>query len=267
VNRLFYLAKFVVGFGIFGSICVIVLPLLPLMYLGCGMNKKRYRLLVQDCVYFTFRFVFWYLKIIRFLDIEFVDRSEGQTSKLLVANHISMFDIVTVLSQYRHCNTFVNKKFMKNWILAAIMKSAGYIAVDPGSQSDMFQAMMKAMDLIEQGFTFVVFPEGTRSKTGKLGRFHPAVFRLAYHRKIKWQPLFISCDKPVFNNQARLQWTQGMTRFEINEMPARVVPESCAKKEELLAYVENVETQFQKWMQEEWTLSFNRQVASNPALA
>jgi 1-acyl-sn-glycerol-3-phosphate acyltransferase len=267
VNRIFYFLKFCVGFGIFGSMCVLVTPVLPLMYLGCGMNKKRYRLLVQDCVYFTFRFVFWYLKIIRFLDIEFTNRSAGQRSKLLVANHISMFDVVTVLSQYRHCNTFVNKKFMKNWVIAPIILSAGYIPVDPTSQSGMFQAMMKAMEMIEQGFTFVVFPEGTRSKSGQLGRFHPAVFRLAYHRKIAWQPLFITCDKPVFNNQARMQWTHGMTRFEINEMPARLVPEACAKKSELLSYVENVETQYKKWMQEEWTLSFNRQAASNPVLA
>ncbi len=69
------------------------------------------------------------------------------------------------------------------------MKLAGYINVET---DDLDTILKQAQTAVEQQATLMFFPEGTRSKDGRLNRFHSGPFRLSVQTGLPVVPLCIS---------------------------------------------------------------------------
>lgn len=101
---------------------------------------------------------------------------------ILISNHQSLFDIPALMRFFRERNIrFVAKDNLARHIpLVSEMLRAAQHCMIPRSGSPM-----KAMKVLESfGYRIlkynqipVIFPEGTRSKTGNVGRFHTAGLR------------------------------------------------------------------------------------------
>lgn len=89
---------------------------------------------------------------------------------VLCCNHVSMLDPVhLILGQKRHIYFMAKKELFPNaftrWLFSTVL---GAFAVDrDGSDKD---AIVHAINLVKNGHIMGIFPEGTRSKDGKLGR-------------------------------------------------------------------------------------------------
>ncbi len=101
---------------------------------------------------------------------------------LLVCNHRSMFDpIVTeyVLRKYRLA--FITKP--SNLEIPGISRlavGAGFLAIDRENDREALKTILKAADFLRKDLcSMVVYPEGTRSKTGVMGPFHAGSFKIA----------------------------------------------------------------------------------------
>lgn len=100
---------------------------------------------------------------------------------LIVQNHVSAFDPIALYPAFRERELFfVSKK--ENLAIPVggrLMAAAGVLGLDRENNRQGVLVMRHAAKLMENGGTVVIYPEGTRSKTGELGPFRDGCFKAA----------------------------------------------------------------------------------------
>ena len=106
-----------------------------------------------------------------------VDKGEGFC---FVSNHTSMLDVILMLARLKARTGFVAKLSLLFVPLINVMIAMTHsIFINRKSLRKSVEAIKKAGKRIEKGQSMVVFPEGTRSKTGEVGTFKHGAFRMA----------------------------------------------------------------------------------------
>jgi len=123
-------------------------------------------------------------------DVDFrgIERLPECGPAILAPNHISFLDsaFLTVLLPRRI--SFVGKaEYMDSWKTKHLFPAMGMIPIDRRGGSASEGALAAAERVLARGELFGIFPEGTRSRTGKLYRGHTGAARLA-----------LRADCPVF---------------------------------------------------------------------
>lgn len=109
---------------------------------------------------------------------------------LYCSNHISNLDPITVgAASERKVHYMAKQELFKNPILAYIITLYGAFPVKRGAASK--EPLMKAVELLRDNKTVLIFPEGTRSKTGKLGKPYPGAVLVAKQSAAKVVPVAI----------------------------------------------------------------------------
>lgn len=120
---------------------------------------------------------------------EFVNRHNIDFSKpsVIIANHHSFLDILLLLSINPKVVMVTNKWVYHSPFFGKSVQFAGYILAEDGvvSQTDHVNR------LIKEGYSIIIFPEGTRSKTARTGRFHKGAFYLAEQFNLDIQPVLL----------------------------------------------------------------------------
>lgn len=112
---------------------------------------------------------------------------------IYASNHSSMFDIWALLATLPGSVRFVAKQeLFKIPLLGRAMRAAGHIAIDRAARKKAFEAYDEAARTIREGVSsIVVFPEGTRSRTGELLPFKNAPFGLAIASQVPIVPVYV----------------------------------------------------------------------------
>lgn len=112
---------------------------------------------------------------------------------IYASNHSSMFDIWALLATLPGSVRFVAKQeLFKIPLLGRAMHAAGHIAIDRAARKKAFEAYDEAARIIREGVSsIVVFPEGTRSRTGELLPFKNAPFGLAIAAQVPVVPVYV----------------------------------------------------------------------------
>lgn len=114
------------------------------------------------------------------------------TVAVYVANHQGYFDIPLVLGFLGGAKGLVAKKeikkipFIRSW-----MEELGCVFIDRENPRASMTALNEASAHVAEGYPMVVFPEGTRSKTGEVGEFKAGAFRIAQKNSVPVVPFFI----------------------------------------------------------------------------
>lgn len=111
---------------------------------------------------------------------------------IFVANHCSHLDI-GVLCRIAPVNLhFIGKKELI-WIpiVGWYMFIAGHIMIDRSNKRKAVESLKKAAIKIKNGKSVAMYPEGTRSKTGKIGEFKKGAFHLAIDAGVSIIPVHI----------------------------------------------------------------------------
>ena len=98
---------------------------------------------------------------------------------LLLANHQSYADIPVLYFLRNHFKWMADEALFQIPVFGWIMRMAGYVSVRRGDPRKGIKALERAKGWLGKGVPIFVFPEGTRSHTGALGRFQTGGFRLA----------------------------------------------------------------------------------------
>jgi 1-acyl-sn-glycerol-3-phosphate acyltransferase len=108
-----------------------------------------------------------------------------------MANHASQVDIWAILAEFPGTVRFVYKQGM-NWIplMGLAMRKARHIPIRRQVRSAAFAAYAEAASYLAGGMSAVVFPEGTRSRDGRLQAFKKGAFVLAISAQVPVVPVF-----------------------------------------------------------------------------
>ncbi|MBI2258669.1 MAG: 1-acyl-sn-glycerol-3-phosphate acyltransferase [Flavobacteriia bacterium] len=106
---------------------------------------------------------------------------------IIIANHASFLDILLMLMLSPKIIIMVKKWVYYSPLFGFLVRKAGYIYAHDGSDKNLEEVQKN----FNEGYSLVIFPEGTRSKTGQLGRFHKGAFWLAEQLKCSIQPILI----------------------------------------------------------------------------
>ncbi len=111
---------------------------------------------------------------------------------IYASNHSSMFDIWALFATLPGSVRFVAKReLFRIPLLGPAMRAAGHIPIDRTVKARAFEAYDDAARIIKRGFSPVVFPEGTRSRTGALLPFKNAPFALAIAAQVPIVPVYV----------------------------------------------------------------------------
>jgi 1-acyl-sn-glycerol-3-phosphate acyltransferase len=109
------------------------------------------------------------------------------------SNHSSMFDIWALAAGMPGSIRFVAKQELARIpLLGQAMLAAGHVTIDRTNRNRAMDAYAEAARRIhERGVSTVVFPEGTRSRTGELLPFKNAPFGLAIAAEVPLVPVYV----------------------------------------------------------------------------
>ena len=114
-------------------------------------------------------------------------------SYIIVCNHQSIYDMLTIYGYLPIEFKWVMKKELEKMPFVGMScKALGHVFVDRANSESAKQSLINAKDKISDGVSAFFFPEGTRSKDGKLINFKKGAFRMAKELNLPILPVTIS---------------------------------------------------------------------------
>ena len=112
---------------------------------------------------------------------------------IYMTNHQSFFDIFALLACLPVNFKFILKQELMNLpVFGPATRRAGYIGIERGDPRKAVKSMNLAAERIRNGASVLIFPEGTRSPDGRLGKFKKGGFSLAIKSGCDIVPVAIS---------------------------------------------------------------------------
>jgi 1-acyl-sn-glycerol-3-phosphate acyltransferase len=155
------------------------------------------------------------------------------TSYILMPNHQSNFDIPVILGtipvQFRW---LAKKELFFIPIFGRGMKACEYISIDRSNLASAIESLREVARIVCDGVSVLIFPEGTRSLDGRIGKFKKGGFVLAVETGIPILPIVIDGTLPIMPKGSILV-RPGFVRIEILP-PVETTGYTLDKKEELM---------------------------------
>ncbi|MFD2822403.1 MMPL family transporter [Lacinutrix iliipiscaria] len=112
---------------------------------------------------------------------------------IIISNHTSFLDILAIGMLHPKIIFLVNDWVYNSPIFGKAVKLAGFYPVTSGIENGLSHLQKK----VDQGYSLMAFPEGTRSNTNKMKRFHKGAFYLAEQLKLDIVPVLIHGNSEV----------------------------------------------------------------------
>ena len=154
---------------------------------------------------------------------------------IFMCNHVSNLDPPVVLPLLPgHCSVLLKKELMRIPILGTAMRMGKFVPVERGHRREAAQASVAAAaDALRSGLNILVFPEGTRSKDGRLSTFKKGPFFLAQQTQAPIIPIALSGTQKMMR-KGSIAITPGVAHVRM--LPA-IEPAEYASREDLLRAV------------------------------
>jgi len=119
------------------------------------------------------------------------EKIDPDVTYVMVANHLSLLDILVLFRLFVHFK-WVSK--IENFRVPCVgwnMSLNGYIKIRRGQRSSVIQMMRACEAALTAGNSIMMFPEGTRSLTGRMRAFKTGACALALRTKAPIQPILV----------------------------------------------------------------------------
>ena len=158
---------------------------------------------------------------------------------IFMPNHMSNFDIPVLLAHLKVQFRWLAKaELFRIPLFGFAMKRAGYISIDRSNRKSAFESLARAAQIIRDGRSVLIFPEGTRSRDQSIKAFKKGGFVLAIESGVPIVPVVIHGTWRIMSKN-RLMIRPGNVTLEILE-PIETKDYSMETKDDLLELVRGV---------------------------
>jgi 1-acyl-sn-glycerol-3-phosphate acyltransferase len=122
--------------------------------------------------------------------VEGRDHIKKNTSYVVIANHVSLYDIFLIYGWIGIDIKWIMKKELHKIPGVGFgSRMVGHIFLDRSNRRVAVESLNEAKQKLVHGTSVVLFPEGTRSATGEMGNFKRGAFKLALDLGLPILPL------------------------------------------------------------------------------
>jgi len=164
---------------------------------------------------------------------------DPEKAYIFMPNHMSNFDIPVILAHLKVQFRWLAKaELFRIPLFGFAMKRAGYISIDRSNRKSAFESLARAAQIIRNGRSVLIFPEGTRSRDQSVKAFKKGGFVLAVESGVPIVPVVIHGTWRIMSKNG-LMIRPGNVTVEIME-PIETKDYSRKTKDELLERVRGV---------------------------
>jgi len=188
---LIYWSYFTLGYIIFFS---------P-FYIGTSLFCENREQIFQRLNHFFYRGFFVLVrKMTPGLSFYIQDQVLSIRSSVIISNHVSYLDPILLISLFKMQKTIVKSVFFKLPIFGWVIKNSGYLPSESGDAfNDLMIKQIEGMEnYLASGGNLFIFPEGTRSRNGQIGRLNKSAFKIARRCHAPINVLFIQNTDRLF---------------------------------------------------------------------
>jgi 1-acyl-sn-glycerol-3-phosphate acyltransferase len=125
------------------------------------------------------------------IELENYEHIDHRQPFIMVSNHLSNADIPVISNLPWEMKWIAKKELFDMPVLGWLLKFAGDIAVDRSSTGKRAAIFQRCKYYLDRNVSVIFFPEGTRSRTGKLTKFAVGAFDLAIKENIPILPIVL----------------------------------------------------------------------------
>ncbi|MGJ8667962.1 MAG: lysophospholipid acyltransferase family protein [Oceanococcus sp.] len=189
-NRVWRIFGTGLSFALFGLggllIGVVLYPLLRLLI----WDQVRRKRTMQYVIHRGFGFFAGFMAFVGVISHEVIGREKLQQSgQLIIANHPTLIDVVLLIAQIPRSNCVVKQSLFINPFTRGPVMSAGYVA-----NNDTTDLVDRCLQVLKNGESLVVFPEGTRTTPGQRSHFRRGIANIALRAGVPLRPVIIDCQ-------------------------------------------------------------------------
>jgi len=172
-------------FGTFLLVCILMQIILPfILLLPIKKIHKRY---ICSC------FIRWGCMFVLFMGYTVRAKFENNNKEIwkkpsiVISNHQSFIDILSILSLNPKIVILSKSWVWKSPLFGFLVRYAGFIHVEDGVEDNI----EIIRERVKEGYSIAIFPEGKRSESGHITRFHKGAFFLANELQLDIRPAVI----------------------------------------------------------------------------
>ena len=153
------------------------------------LNKQK-KHIAQFCIHLTFKFFTKTMSGLGLIQYRFMgfEKLKEDKGTLIIANHPTLIDYVSIISQLSYCDNIVKASLWQNHFIRRVISSADYIPnIDP---EQTFHDIKKTL---QSGHNLLIFPEGTRSIPNKPIQLKRGAAQIALRAGAPIRVIYLSC--------------------------------------------------------------------------
>ena len=152
-----------------------------------------------------------------FVKVSGKENIKKNESYVIVANHQSQYDIFVLYGWLGIDFRWIMKKELRNApFIGYASAKVGHIFIDRSSPMAALKSIEDAKKQLKNGTSVVIFPEGTRSRTGKLKKFKKGAFKIAHQLDLPILPVTLVGTNDIMGS-GFLNVMPGKVRLIIHE--------------------------------------------------
>lgn len=158
------------------------------LYVKVGRMTERKRRNLHKLIYHASRFVMLHHGIPgTTFNYKCSNKVNFSKPSVVICNHQSHLDLACQLSLTPNIVFLTNQWVWNNPLYGLMIRHAEFYPVAEGID----ELMPKLQSLVKRGYSIAIYPEGTRSKDCKIGRFHKGAFYVAEQLGLEIIPMYL----------------------------------------------------------------------------
>ena len=211
------LLKTIYAFCLFLIGCLIIQLTILLFHL-IPVNEKKRKILIHKITYNAIRI---FIKIIPTVKVKNINEYSESFKKpaVIIANHQSFVDILILLSLNPKMVMLTNGWVWHSPFFGKIVRYLNFCHTGDGY--DTLVGSLK--DKVKDGYSIVIFPEGTRSVNCRIKRFHKGAFYLAEQLNLDIIPILLYGNGLISSKQQPFYIKKGII---VSKILKRIAPDN-----------------------------------------